>query len=81
MSSPPIFCDLACLSVKTPLEVVKIPIPKPPLTGGISLLAKYFLKPGLLSRLNSLITGLFSKYFRVNSISCFGISPIISVFL
>ena len=61
-----------------PLLVVIIAVPRPPLTSGIWSKEKYFLSPGLLALLNSLITGASSKYFKITLISSLGFSPITS---
>ena len=64
MTSPPIFCDLASLSLINPLLVERIYIPNPFLTSGRSEDDEYLLKLGFEILLISLIAGASLIYLR-----------------
>ena len=64
MTSPPIFCDLASLSLINPLLVERTYIPKPFLTSGRSDDEEYLLRLGFEILLISLIAGASLMYLR-----------------
>ena len=64
MTSPPIFCDLASLSLISPLFVERIYIPNPFLTSGRSEDDEYLLRLGFETLLISLIAGASLIYLR-----------------
>src|SRR6185437_13386959 len=55
--SPPVCAARACRSVISPFEVLRIAMPSPLRTRGISLTPTYLRRPGVDTRLTSRITG------------------------